>query len=205
MVVLPCLPALIGFNVADDLGQRRILSRIFLFPAGVFAVFVASILLIEASPDVLTYSLYLDLIWGALVVWLGYAVLRKKGTFVIRAARENFRAWCVGTFLMGMVFGALWINYLSRNQVAVSQIYFSVFLTVSPSTTLSHTALYALGLGLTTAAVSLATYIAASPLKNLFQGNRSKVKLISGGLILLVGAYLVSSDIYYILLNRGYI
>lgn len=204
-MVLPCLSALIVFNVADDLGNRRILSRLFLFPTGVIAVFVASILLIEASPDILTYASYLDLIWGALVVWLGYAVLRRRGTFVIRAARENFRAWCVGTFMMGMVFGALWINYFTRSDVAITEIYNGIFFGVGLPTTLFHTALYALGLGLTTAAVGLATFVAARALTNVLQDNRAKVKLISGGLILLVGAYLVSSDFYYILLNRGYI
>lgn len=206
LVVLPCLPALIAFNVGDDLGNRRILTRLSLFPAGVFAVFVLSVLAIVEFPVFfLSYASDLDVIWGALIVWLGYAILRKKGTFVIRAARENFRAWCFGTFMIGMVFGSLWINYLSRYDLAVSIIYNSIFFATGLSTTLSNAALYALGLGVSLALAGFVTFVAARSVRSLLQRNRAKVKLISGGLILLVGAYLISSDVYFIIRNAGYL
>jgi cytochrome c biogenesis protein CcdA len=206
LVVLPCLPALIAFNVADDLGSRRILSRLLLFPAGVLTVFVGSILAIVEFPAFfLSYASDLDVIWGAIIVWLGYAIIRRKGTFVIRAARENFRAWCFGTFMIAMIFGALWINYLSRYDITVSIIYNSIFFAAGPVTTISNAALYALGLGLSLAAAGLVTLVAAGSIKDLLQHNRSKVKLISGGLILLVGAYLISSDVYFLLKNAGYL
>jgi cytochrome c biogenesis protein CcdA len=206
LVVLPCLPALIAFNVADDLGSTRILTRLFLFPAGVFAVFVVSILAIVEFPVFfLSYASDLDVIWGALIVWLGYAVLRRKGTFVIRAARENFRAWCFGTFMMGMIFGSIWINYLSRYDLAVSIIYNSIFFAAGPLTTASNSALYALGLGMSVTLAGLVTLVAASSIGDLLQHNRAEVKLISGGLIVLVGAYLISNDVYFILRNAGYL
>jgi len=206
LVVLPCLPALIAFNVADDLGSRRILSRLLLFPAGVLTVFVLSILAIVEFPVFfLTYASDLDVIWGAFIVWLGYAVVRRKGTFVIRAARENFRAWCFGTFMMAMIFGSLWINYLSRYDFAVSVIYNSIFFAAGPVTTMSNAALYALGLGLSVAAAGLVALVAAGSIKGLLQRNRAKVKLISGGLILLVGVYLISNDVYFIIRNAGYL
>ena len=206
LVVLPCLPALIAFNVADDLGSRRILSRLLLFPAGVLTVFVGSILAIVEFPAFfLSYASDLDVIWGAIIVWLGYAIIRRKGTFVIRAARENFRAWYFGTFMIAMIFGALWINYLSRYDITVSIIYNSIFFAAGPVTTISNAALYALGLGLSLAAAGLVTLVAAGSIKDLLQHNRSKVKLISGGLILLVGAYLISSDVYFLLKNAGYL
>jgi cytochrome c biogenesis protein CcdA len=206
LVVLPCLPALIAFNVSDDLGNRRILTRLFLFPAGVLAVFVVSILAIVEFPVFfLTYASDLDVIWGALIVWLGYVVIRRKSTFVIRAARENFRAWCFGTFMMGMIFGSLWINYLSRYDFAVSVVYNSIFFSTGPATTITNATLYALGLGLSLAAAGLITLVAASWISDLLQHNRGKVKLITGGLIVLVGAYLISNDVYFILRNVGYL
>jgi cytochrome c biogenesis protein CcdA len=205
-VVLPCLPALIVFNVADDLGSRRIFTRLFLFPAGVFAVFVLSILAIDEFPAFfLSNAKYLDIIWGVLVVGLGYAVLRRKGTFVIRAARENFQAWCFGTFMMGMIFGALWVNYLSRYDLVVFNIYQSIFFAVGLTATLSNTALYAFGLGLSVAVAGSITFFAAHPIGDLLQRNRTKVKLISGGLILLVGAYLTYNEVYFVLQYAGYL
>jgi len=140
-----------------------------------------------------------------LVMWLGYAILRRRGTFVIRAARENFRAWCFGTFVMGMVFGALWINYLSMFDPAVLEIYNDIFTAAGPATTLSSGALYALGLCLTTALAGLITFGAAAQARDVLQRNRASVKLISGGLILLVGAYLISNDVYSILSLAGYL
>lgn len=206
LVVLPCLPALIVFNVADDLGRRRILSRLLLFPGGVLAVFVVSVLAIREFPVFfLSYASDLDIIWGALILWLGYAIIRRKGTFVIRAARENFRAWCVGTFMMGMIFGSLWINYLSRYNLAVSIIYNSIFFASGLVTTLSNATLFALGLGLSVALGGLVTFVATDQIREVLQHNRAKVKLISGGLIVLVGAYLISSDVYFILRNAGYL
>lgn len=206
LAVLPCLPALVVFNVADDLGKRRILSRLGLFPAGAFVVFVISVLAITEFPVFfLSYSSYLDIVWGVLVVWLGYAILRRRGTFVIRAARENFRAWCFGTFMMGIVFGALWINYLSRFDPAVLEMYNDIFTAAGPATTLSSAAAYALGLCLTIALAGLVTFGAAAQAKDALQRNRTTVKLVSGGLILLVGAYLISNDVYSILSLAGYL
>ena len=206
LLVLPCLPALIVFNVADDLGSRRVLSRLLLFPGGVFVVFLLSIFAIDEFPVFfLSNAKYLDIIWGLLVVWLGYAVLRRKGTFVIRAARENFKAWCFGTFMMGMIFGALWINYLSRYDPAVFNIYQSIFFAAGLAATLSNTALYALGLALSVAVAGSITFFAARSIGDILQRNRTKVKLISGGLILLVGAYLTYNEVYFVLQYAGYL
>ena len=206
MVVLPCLPALVFFNVADDLGKKRILTRLVLFPAGAFVVFVMSVVAIAEFPVFfLSYSAYLDIVWGVLIVWLGFAILRRRGTFVIRAARENFRAWCVGTFMMGAVFGALWTNYLSKFDPSFLEIYNGIFTAAGPTTTLWSAAVYALGLCLTMALLGLVTFGVAAQAREILQHNRATVKLISGALILLVGAYLIYNDVYSILSLAGYL
>ena len=203
MAVLPSLPLLTLFNVADDLGRRRILSRLLLFPAGVIFIFGASIVLIQAFPTVFLPNAHeLDIIWGLLIVWLGYAVARKKGAFVIRAARENFLAWCYGTFMMGIVFGALWLNYFSTRDLVVLQIYSTVmnatgyYLTVQATT-------YALGLALTLAGASAVAYLVMLPASSILGRHRTEVKWVAGSILGLIGAYFIFNDVWAILRIAG--
>ncbi len=203
MVVLPSLPLLILFNVADDLGRKRILSRLVLFPAGVVFIFGVSIVLIRAFPAVfLLNAHYLDIIWGLLIVWLGYAVARREGAFVIRAARENFLAWCYGTFVMGILFGALWMNYLSTRDTAVLQIYSNVLSATLPSLTYDAVA-YALGLGLTVSVAALLLYLLAVPAAGLLRRHRAQVKWVVGPVLALIGAYFIFNDVWALLRVAG--
>ncbi|HVP22790.1 MAG TPA: hypothetical protein VMS77_02610 [Conexivisphaerales archaeon] len=202
-VVLPSLPLLIVFNVADDLGSKRILSRLLLFPAGVVFIWGVSVELIRAFPSVfLLNSHYLDILWGLVVVWLGYAVVRRKGAFVIRAARENFAAWCYGTFMMGVLFGALWMNYLSTRDVAVLRIYGDLFSGTASALTLEAVS-YATGLGLTVSGVSLLVYLLATPASGFLRRHRVQVKWLAGSVISITGACLIFTDVWALLKSAG--
>jgi cytochrome c biogenesis protein CcdA len=203
LVVLPSLLLLILFNVADDLGKKRILSRLLLFPAGVVFIFGISIVLIRAFPTVFLLDAHeLDIIWGLLLVWLGYAVARREGAFVIRAARENFLAWCYGTFMMGILFGALWMNYLSTRDLAVLQIYSKLFSATSSSLTYEAVA-YAFGLGLTVAGAALLAYLLAVPVAGLLRRHRVQVKWVVGPVLALIGAYFIFNDVWALLRMAG--
>jgi cytochrome c biogenesis protein CcdA len=199
LVVLPSLPLLILFNVADDLGRKRILSRLLLFPAGVVFIFGISIPLIRAFPAVFLLNAHeLDVLWALLIVWLGYAVARRQGAFVIRAARENFSAWCYGTFMMGVLFGALWMNYLSTRDLVLLQIYGAI-LSASVSSLTSDAVVYAIGLGLTVSGIALLAYLLALPAAGLLRLRRGQVKWVVGSVLALVGAYFVFNDVWALL------
>lgn len=203
LVVLPSLPLLILFNVADDLGRKRILSRLLLFPAGVVFIFGISIVLIRAFPAVFLLNAHeLDIIWGLLIIWLGYAVARREGAFVIRAARENFPAWCYGTFMMGVLFGALWMNYLSTRDIVVLQIY-SAILSAAVSSLTYEAVAYAFGLGLTLAGVALLAYLLVAPVAGLLRRHRVQVKWVVGPVLVLVGAYFIFNDVWALLRVAG--
>jgi cytochrome c biogenesis protein CcdA len=203
-VTLPSLPFLVVFNVADALGARRILSRLLFFSAGVAFIFPLSVSAVKAFPGffILDAS-YLDIIWALFIVWLGYAVFRKREAFVIRAARENFAAWCFGTFMMGALFGALWINYLSTHDLTVERIYEQILTTTSVYVTALDSAVYAVGLCLGIVALSLAVYFLAHFARSFLQRHRMEVKMVCGSVFALQAGYFIFNDVWKLLLAAG--
>jgi cytochrome c biogenesis protein CcdA len=204
LVVLTSLSSLVLFNVADNLGKRRILSRLLLFSAGVVFIFPLSVAAVNAFPSFFALnSSLLDIIWALFIVWLGYAVFRRKEAFVIRAARESFLAWCYGTFLMGSLFGALWINYFSTRDYTIKQIYSLIYTTNSVYVTASDAAVYAVGLSLSLVAVSLLVYVLAWLAAPFLQRHRIQVKMVCGSALTLDAASFIFSDIWRLLLAAG--
>jgi len=204
LVVLPSLSFLVVFNVADNLGKRRILSRLLLFSAGVVFIFPLSVAAVNAFPSFFTLNASdLDMIWALFIVWLGYAVFRRKEAFVIRAARENFLAWCYGTFMMGSLFGALWINYFSAHDYTVKQIYSLIYTTTNIYVTASDAAMYAVGLSLSLVTVSLVVYVLAWPAASFLQRHRIQVKMVCGSALALAAGFFIFNDIWRLLLAAG--
>lgn len=204
LVVLPYLPALIIFNVADNLGSRRILARIALFPTGVLFIFLLSVYAISASPAFfISNSTKMDIIWGALVLYLGYIVIRKKSALIMRVAREMFPLWCLGTFLMGLLFGAVWVNYLSIHDLQASSIFESSLFTQNIWIELTDATFYATGLIVVLISASLIAFFLSNLAKGSLTRRRREVKLICGSIIIIFALYIISSDVWLLIRFGG--
>lgn len=199
LAILPYLPSFILFNVAENIGLKRIISRLIFFPLGIIFAFVISCLAIWLQPAFfIANSSKLDIIWALIVLYLSYIVIKTKNAFVIRAARDMYVYWCFGTFLMGAVFGAVWVNYLSTRSVEANLLFQNALFGTNIAGTFTDAAYYSTGIAVVVALVGLATFAVAYPFRNLLAKQRDNIKLVCGGVIGLFAAYIIWSDLWVI-------
>jgi cytochrome c biogenesis protein CcdA len=200
IAVLPYLPSFVLFNVTEKIGLKRLLARIGFFSAGVVFSFILSIWAVSAAPQFfITYSAILDVIWGLIVLYLGYIVIRRKSAFVIKAARDMFVYWCYGTFLMGTVFGAIWVNYLSMRDYTVNTLFEAATYHRDIAQALTDSFYYSLGLALAIAAAGAVTFALAYLARNKLAKHRFAIKTVCGAVICVFAAYIILSDWWMIL------
>lgn len=204
LVILPYLPALIIFNVADSLGSERILARIALFPSGMLFTFLISVYALWASPIFfISNATKIDIIWGVLILYLGYMVVRRKSTLIMRVAREMFPLWCLGTFLMGSLFGAVWVNYLSIHDPQAGFIFENSLFSQNILIEMTDATSYAMGLVVVLALASFVAFFLSSLARGFLTRRRREVKLICGSIIAIFALYVISSDIWLLIRFGG--
>jgi len=200
LAVLPYLPSFLIFNVTEKIGIKRIAARIGFFSAGVIFSFILSVWAVSAVPTFfIANSAKMDIIWGLIVLYLGIIVLRKKSAFVIKAARDMYLYWCYGTFLMGTVFGAIWVNYMSMRNYYVNTMFQDAMFNLNIHATLTDAIYFATGLATVIAFTGIITYITAQPLNEFLAKHRAQVKLVCGSIITLFAVYIIFSDVWMIL------
>lgn len=199
LAILPYLASFILFNVTENIGLKRIMSRLIFFPLGVIFAFVISVLVIWLQPMFfIANSAKLDVIWALIVLYLSYIVVKTKNAFVIRAARDVYVYWCYGTFLMGAVFGAIWVNYLSTRSFEANLIFQNALFGTNIAGTFIDATYYSAGISVVVALVGLAVFATAYPFRSFLVKQRDNVKLICGGVIGLFAAYIIWSDLWVI-------
>lgn len=199
LAILPYLASFILFNVTENIGLKRIMSRLVFFPLGVIFAFVISVLVIWLQPMFfIANSAKLDVIWALIVLYLSYIVVKTKNAFVIRAARDVYVYWCYGTFLMGAVFGAIWVNYLSTRSFEANLIFQNALFGTNIVGTFIDAAYYSAGISVVVALVGLAVFATAYPFRSFLVKQRDNVKLVCGGVIGLFAAYIIWSDLWVI-------
>lgn len=204
LLILPYLPTLIIYNIAESLGSRLIISRIILYSAGALWVFQLSVYLLSVFPGFFIVNQFkIDILYGSLVLYLGYIIARRKLALVIRAARGMTQYWYVGSFFIGATISAIWVNHLALSDPRASRILEDAALTRNIWVQLTDMAYFAGGITTVVLLTGLITFFAGQFFSKSLAKHRDRVRIPCGLVFITFAIYILLGDAQILLMYGG--